>query len=306
MSRGLILNSKTGEIVARPFDKFFNWQEGNRTSTAKIKTITNKMDGSLGILYRQDGQYKVSTRGSFTSDQAIWATDFLNKNHNLTQLSNELTLLFEIIYPKNRIVINYNGKQGLVLLAARNRFTGEYLDFNEVKKIALVHHFEVPNVSQINSIQDLTLVLPILSGNEEGFVVEFEDGQRFKFKGNEYKKLHKMISGLSFKNTVEAMKKNEIDQIKGVIPDEFLIEFDSWVAEIEETIKNFKQEVKEAFDKLPKDTRKDFALAVMKDYKHLSAYLFAVYTNQDITPLILKHAFVNRKPEGIKTDKFEE
>lgn len=32
VSRGLIINHQTGEIVARAFDKFFNWGEGGRTS----------------------------------------------------------------------------------------------------------------------------------------------------------------------------------------------------------------------------------------------------------------------------------
>ena len=32
VSRGLILNAVTGEVVARSFDKFFNWGEGGRTT----------------------------------------------------------------------------------------------------------------------------------------------------------------------------------------------------------------------------------------------------------------------------------
>lgn len=52
VSRGLIVNRNTGEIVARPFDKFHNWLEGNRKSEGRILSITEKLDGSLGILYR--------------------------------------------------------------------------------------------------------------------------------------------------------------------------------------------------------------------------------------------------------------
>ena len=32
LSRGLILHATTGEVEARPFDKFFNWGQGCRTS----------------------------------------------------------------------------------------------------------------------------------------------------------------------------------------------------------------------------------------------------------------------------------
>ena len=45
-SRGLIINRVTGEIVARGFDKFFNWGQGAGT-TAPILTVTEKWDGSL-------------------------------------------------------------------------------------------------------------------------------------------------------------------------------------------------------------------------------------------------------------------
>jgi len=69
MSRGLIL-SRSGEVVARPFDKFFNYGEGGQFPTHPLVSVTEKMDGSLGILYRHDGLHKIATRGSFDSDQA--------------------------------------------------------------------------------------------------------------------------------------------------------------------------------------------------------------------------------------------
>src|SRR5690349_7854618 len=75
-SRGLILNTKTGEVVALPFPKFFNWGEGGRTTTAAIQSITEKIDGSLGILYRANGEFRIATRGAFHSEQAVWATRY--------------------------------------------------------------------------------------------------------------------------------------------------------------------------------------------------------------------------------------
>ena len=106
MSRGLIINRRTGEIVARPFDKFWNWLEGGRTASGHIVTVTEKLDGSLGILYRDNGEYKIATRGSFDGEQAVWATNFLKDYYNLA-VPDELTLLFEIVYPENRVVVDY-------------------------------------------------------------------------------------------------------------------------------------------------------------------------------------------------------
>src|SRR5688572_4275446 len=59
-SRGLILNATTGEVVALPFPKFFNWGELDRTTDATIQYITEKIDGSLGILYRVVDGYRIA------------------------------------------------------------------------------------------------------------------------------------------------------------------------------------------------------------------------------------------------------
>ncbi len=118
MSRGLILNHVTGEIVARPFDKFHNWGERGMTTDAPIVSVAEKVDGSLGVSRRDEwGNILISTRGSFDSDQAIWATCWLNRNYPPALLSlwpAECTFLFEIVYPENRIVIDYSGWSGLV------------------------------------------------------------------------------------------------------------------------------------------------------------------------------------------------
>ncbi len=106
VSRGLIIHCVTGEIAARAFDNFFNWGQGGQSSEGQIVSITEKMDGSLGILFRANGEYRVSTRGDFHSDQAEWATKFLHEHYKLDGLPSELTLLFEIVYPENRVIVS--------------------------------------------------------------------------------------------------------------------------------------------------------------------------------------------------------
>ncbi|MBN1311752.1 MAG: hypothetical protein JXB30_10055, partial [Anaerolineae bacterium] len=96
-SRGLILNACTGEVVARPFDKFFNWGENGIIPDSLPVEATDKLDGSLGILYRWQGEHRVATRGAFLSPQAQWATTWLNQRYDLSRLPENLTLLFEVI-----------------------------------------------------------------------------------------------------------------------------------------------------------------------------------------------------------------
>src|SRR5688500_16977767 len=44
-SRGLILDTATGEVLARPFNKFFNYGERKPAPDVAIVEITEKMDG---------------------------------------------------------------------------------------------------------------------------------------------------------------------------------------------------------------------------------------------------------------------
>lgn len=95
MCRGLVTNNE-GDIIARPFKKFFNIEEGKYTPTENFE-VWDKMDGSLGIVFWYEGQWIVATRGSFTSDQAIKGGELLKK-YNTDIMFRHLTYCFEIIY----------------------------------------------------------------------------------------------------------------------------------------------------------------------------------------------------------------
>jgi len=301
VSRGLIINYRSGEVVARAFDKFFNWFENGRKASGHIVTVTEKVDGSLGILYRLNGAYRIATRGAFHSQQAEWATQFLNTHHtNLSDLPDELTLLFELVYPENRVVVDYGGFAGLVLLTARNRFSGAYLPFYPaVYELGQKYSFPLPKVFAFNNITEILEQTGQISASEEGYVVEFSSGERFKFKGDRYLELHKLIFGLSLKHTLEAMANGTVDYIQAQIPDEFLGQFKGWVQQIETIVNETKAQVQTVFEAAPKSTRKDFALWVQAHHPQLASYLFAVLDGKDIEPLIYRLAFQNLPDERI-------
>ena len=77
----LIVDTRDNEVLARPFDKFFNWGEGGRTSDAPIVAVMEKMDGSLIIGFHHDGRWRAATRGSFTSYQAKRGTQILRSTY---------------------------------------------------------------------------------------------------------------------------------------------------------------------------------------------------------------------------------
>ena len=135
--RGLIVDGK-GNVVARPFPKFFNYEElekyyepGEVDSliAGKFPQFWEKIDGSLGILYwKSDGTPALCTRNSWTSDQAIRGTEMLNNRpfykDYISKLRKDRTYLFEIVYPENRIIVDYGKKEMLYLLAVINTETG--------------------------------------------------------------------------------------------------------------------------------------------------------------------------------------
>jgi len=89
LCRGLIIDG-AGNIVARPFPKFFNLEEHRQEGMPAVPNesfdVFEKMDGSLGIAYvTPDGYWSIATRGSFTSPQAIRAQKMLESFTRLTK-----------------------------------------------------------------------------------------------------------------------------------------------------------------------------------------------------------------------------
>ncbi|MFD0520246.1 RNA ligase [Paractinoplanes durhamensis] len=121
--RGLIVDD-AGRVLARPLRKFFNHTEAHAPQADGQVRVTDKSDGSLGIIYHDGTGLAVATRGSFASDQAIHATELLNKRYADFVPPTGRTVLVEIIYPGNRIVVDYAGLDDLVLLGAVDIATG--------------------------------------------------------------------------------------------------------------------------------------------------------------------------------------
>src|SRR5262249_16181134 len=209
-------------------------------------------------LLRTPEGYCISTRGEISSKQAQWATDYLNTHFDLNGLPEELTLLFEIIYPGNRVVIDYGPREDLVLLAARNRFTGEYLPFfPDVYELAQRYGFSLPKVYTFNDITQIIEQTGKIGPEEEGYVVEFSDGSRLKFKGDRYKEMEGLMMALTFKNTLRAMESGTIEQTLEAVPDEFLGEVRGWMEEIRATLAAKKAELEAVFAAAPSGTRKE-------------------------------------------------
>jgi RNA ligase len=290
-SRGGILNVCTGEVVARPFDKFFNWDENGIIPDSLPVEAADKLDGSLGILYRWQGDYRVATRGAFLSPQAQWATTRLKQHYDLGDLPENLTLLFEIIYPDNRVVVDYGTREDMALVGVRDRFTGEDYFYPQIVEVAARFGFSVPEAFTFASIEAILDAATHLAISREGWVLRYADGQRFKVKGEVYRLVHRITRQTSFNQVLEAAAAGTLMGLIEGIPDELLGQVHTWQTEIETVVAETHERIRMTLAAAPTDDRKTFALWVREHHPADGPYLFAALDNRDITPLIYKMAF---------------
>jgi RNA ligase len=227
-ARGLILHIPTKKIVALPFPKFFNYGENGYDLPDEPFEIFEKVDGSLGIIYHCNDQWNVATRGSFDSEQSKWAKKWLDENVNTNCMFKTDTYLAEIVYPENRIVVKY-GYSGLVLLGAYYTGIGQEYYQRNLDAFTWIG-FLRPKTFKYESVEDLVNVAKSLSVDAEGFVVRFQSGFRIKIKGDEYCRVHRIISNLTPLGIWESMMNcDNLEEIKKQLPEEFFKDFDGLI-----------------------------------------------------------------------------
>lgn len=282
--RGLIV-ADDGTVIARPFPKFFSIeQRGSEPLPCEPFQAYEKMDGSLGILYFINGEPRIATRGSFISDQAKWATAHLQTKYKGVRFNPDYTYLFEIIYPDNRIVVNYGDFADLVLLAVIRKSDGADMPLEDLG---------FPVVKLYDGIKDFAELSLLEESNKEGFVIRFESGLRVKVKFAEYKRLHRLLTALSPRGIWEAMQTEAgLQPILDRVPDEFY----QWVRDTRDDLwakfLAIEHQCKRDFKVL--GSRKETALYYQTcQYPHI---LFKMLDGAEYAPLIWKQIY----PEAAK------
>jgi RNA ligase len=292
-------------VIAWPFPKFFNHSEHENGKPYapplpdRPFEVYAKLDGSLGIVFHYAGRWHVATKGSFTSEQAQWAQAWLNSRQPDVHLTPGITYLTEIVYPQNRIVVDYHGAQGLILLGAYDPY-GYEISLSDPNPSGgwkamgggVVLPLDVPNLDRL-----VTLAAnnqdehghPVSGAEQEGWVVRFSDGTRVKVKTADYVRLHGTLTRTNSRTIWEALSQgtDPVD-ILGTVPDEFL----AWVQDVSHRLATEKDiwemEVHYAFTLFAslRHDRKAFALAV-KDSPYKSA-LFRLLDGKDIEEMAWK------------------
>lgn len=276
--RGLIVDSGD-RIVARPFAKFFSYEQLGGVVPQEPFEAFEKLDGSLGILYQYQGQVGIASRGSFVSEQAVRASKILLQKYRNVRLDHRLTYLFEIIYPANRIVVDYAGLEDLILLAVIDTETGLEQPLPDVG---------FPIVKRYDGIQDFAELLEAEDDRREGFVVRFESGQRVKIKFSEYRRLHKLLTGITPKHIWEYLRDGrQLSAIIERVPDEYY----DWIREVEARLQSAFNSIEAKliaeFNLVPHcKSRREYASHFQK--LNFPAVMFAMLDNKPYAPQIWK------------------
>ena len=219
--RGLVLGAD-GTIHGRPFRKFWNYEQVlDRIPSGESFTVWEKLDGSLGVVCSFEGQRVVATRGTFDSDQAVWAAEFFRRTYPEFVPEEDRTYLFEIVYPENKIVVDYGDRAGVYLLAVLRR------DGSDDDERFAAAGF--PMAQRYDGIKDFAIVNsdPAFAG-QEGFVVRWESGFRAKVKAEEYKRIHRLITQCSTRTIWEMLRSGtSTTELMDRVPADFQV----WVKE---------------------------------------------------------------------------
>ena len=221
-SRGIVFREDAPgvwNLVCRPPEKFFNWNENPFTMNmdlTKIKYGMVKEDGSLISTYTDGtGALRLKTKGSLFSEQCVEAAKWLDSTEAV-KLKNTMSSLEHVGWtincewtsPLNRVVVPYQTDR-LIVLNARHRQSGVYME-----RVMLERHFgefavEVSTM-QPHEVKDAV--------GTEGIVAFFGNDEAVRFmkvKADAYLVLHKLKDGVNQPNALfEAVIHDQIDDLR--------------------------------------------------------------------------------------------
>ena len=300
-------------MFARPFEKFFNAGENPFTADEVLeklvpKSITEKMDGSLIMVGKlPNGEVIAKTKSTIFSEQAVRATEIINESEVYTDFCNHYidkgyTPLFEYTAPMNQIVLFYP-KEELTLIGLRSMVTGEYLDIQsflgcnyctkeDPHGIPVVKEYDI-TIEDIKNLQD--------TGKNEGYVVQFDNGQRMKFKTLSYILSHRAKDSIyNERNLSEIILSDKLDDIMPLIKEDISAQdyVNNFSKKLLEIKANISMRVFTFYSKNKELDRKNYALKAQDKNRDILGLLMNAWMQREID--INSYITKNELYKGIK------
>ena len=304
-----------GKTVSQGFSKFWNIGTGTEgfviTAADIAQAITNddaiatiKLDGSLLIRSVHEGKIILRTRGSFGYEHLdnAWEIDKIFKQKyprlwDVTFCPNS-SLLFEWTTPNNQIVIKYQEPE-LTLIGAVQHWDMKYttiegLDvISNILQIPLVQWYKLDSQGFHNLMQKLAI-----EKNIEGWVVRINNEQTLvKIKCDHYLALHRLKSNLTINTMLDLWFEQgcpEYVQFVKNMEEQYDEETVVWmmpvISALMDAVKILNSIVTEIKNRVQtalqnQSSRKDFALAMLKQYGKSKKFALAMEMFSDCSLL---------------------
>jgi RNA ligase len=178
--RGMIFN-QDGELISRPYAKFFNIGEKEETQLNKVNLyeshiVLEKLDGSMIRPIPTSEGFNLATKAGVTEISQQAEVFISDKPHYAkfihSMFDGKLTPIFEWVSRKNRIVVDYEN-DNLILTAIRNTEMGNYLPYFNV--LDLAKHWNIPVVKAVDglAVQNIELFVKQIREWEDSEGVSF-------------------------------------------------------------------------------------------------------------------------------------
>ncbi|MFT6336829.1 MAG: hypothetical protein ACJATI_003590 [Halioglobus sp.] len=298
--RGLVLDLEKRKIIAFPFGKFTSYNSDPNAvdfirNTSDELTLTKKYDGTMVVVFENDGEICCVSRKAFANFQIDATLNILERLQFKIEYLRNKTMVFEYISPENKIEIDYD-EERIVLLGVRNIEDGSLLQHTELKQIGSETKLEVAEQINLNVTELIELAKNDDSDLfEEGWIIR--SGSRL-IKLKSWKYLYKIKSnrqGLTKKQIIDkyiSLNEDGFESLKkSFANDEIRKAIDLLCDRIELKIDEVEQLLStdfEVYNKIAED--KQFALDIQKSFdREKVSYLFALRKNRPLRPLIRKN-----------------
>lgn len=221
--RGLIFHKDTGNILRRPFHKFFNVGEKPDTSVevmnteviSRDHTVMDKLDGSMVAAFYTEGRLRLGTKAGVT-DVSEKAEELVSDKlwSNMEEVVGlGITPIFEFVAPDNKIVVNYSEPK-LILTGLRNMLLGHYMKLGDENDPWIEGVERVKIYPSITNFQLFASAARQETGIE-GYIIR-RGNNMAKLKNEWYIQIHKTKDNLRFEHNILSIILNE--QLDDLLP----------------------------------------------------------------------------------------
>lgn len=324
--RGIAFD-KNGEIVSRPFHKFYNLNEHSTTQEEEIgavfdkATLTPKLDGTMiRLLPIKRGNLMDWRLGSKmgVTPHSIAAEKFVAHDHEFHEfirfcLKVNLTPIFEFVRDKfhnDDHIVEYK-EDRIVLLAIRSNETGHYEPLSSYHQSFPKIDINFPLLKLDGGLGTYKDILTTAT-DKEGYVAVIDNTQFVKLKTDWYFQQHKAYnSGFSERGIIAMELQGLLDDFMGKLNNERQLRVVAFVSKFRNDLEDFVLSVQAATHdcKLRYNTIGNFA-QTDTIYPELRDFILhewgksTIPLNEFVENVILKSIHKKKKYEEIKSKIF--